>query len=111
MFMAGHESTANTLTWAIYELARNPEYQTLVRAEIKAAREQAATRGDHDHLISDLDSMKYLLSLVKVHPFQIFIFHPELRGIFPRKPCDSIPLFHPSNGSHHGMMIFLCLRL
>jgi cytochrome P450 len=82
LFLAGHETTASTVAWAIYELARNPEYQTLVRAEIKATREQAATRGDNDLLISDLDSMKYLLSLMKVCPLQMFMSLPELRGYF-----------------------------
>jgi cytochrome P450 len=82
LFLAGHETTASTITWAIYELARNPEYQTLVRAEIKATREQVAKRGDHDFLISDLDSMKYLLSLMKVVLFKNLIFLLELRWCF-----------------------------
>ncbi|KAF8521755.1 cytochrome P450 [Hysterangium stoloniferum] len=65
LFLAGHDSTANALTWEVYELARNPEYQTLVRDEIKARRIQAIQRGDDELSDADLDSMKYLLSLIR----------------------------------------------
>jgi len=36
LFLAGHETTALTLTWALYLLARNPTKQASLRAELKA---------------------------------------------------------------------------
>ncbi|HMF25930.1 MAG TPA: cytochrome P450 [Pseudolabrys sp.] len=47
---AGHESTANAITWALYLLSRSPEWRQRVRAE--AAREiDAASPLVFDHLI------------------------------------------------------------
>jgi cytochrome P450 len=66
LFLAGHETTASTVTWALYELSKHPDFQTKVREEIKVTREQASQRGDHDLSIADLDSMTYLLALMKV---------------------------------------------
>ena len=36
IMFAGHETTANTLTWCLYELARHPKQQERVRAAIRA---------------------------------------------------------------------------
>ena len=66
LFLAGHETTANTVSWALYELSRHPEFQTKVREEIRATRAHAAQRGDTELTVPDLDSMKYLLALMKV---------------------------------------------
>jgi cytochrome P450 len=67
LFLAGHETTASTVTWALYELSRHPDFQTKIREEIKVTREQASQRGDHDLSVTDLASMTYLLALTKVH--------------------------------------------
>ena len=34
LFVAGHETTVNGLTWAVYEICRNPEIYTKLKAEI-----------------------------------------------------------------------------
>ncbi|KAF8510880.1 cytochrome P450 [Hysterangium stoloniferum] len=92
LFLAGHETTATSLTWAIYELARNPQYQTLVRDEIKVTRNQATQRGDDELSVADLDSMKYLLSLMK----ETLRFHPIVPMILRKsKRDDVIPLSTP----------------
>lgn len=36
LFLAGHETTANALTWTLYFLARNPEVRARVEAELDA---------------------------------------------------------------------------
>ncbi|EKM51202.1 uncharacterized protein PHACADRAFT_165799 [Phanerochaete carnosa HHB-10118-sp] len=38
LILAGHATTASTLTWMVYELARNQDYQNKMREEIVAAR-------------------------------------------------------------------------
>ena len=63
---AGHETTASTITWALYELAKSPETQRRVREEIKATRTRATQRGDRELSVADLDSMKYLIAVMKV---------------------------------------------
>jgi cytochrome P450 len=37
LFVAGHETTANATTWSLYLLARNPEIQTALREQVRAA--------------------------------------------------------------------------
>ncbi|KAF8500679.1 cytochrome P450 [Gautieria morchelliformis] len=92
LFLAGHDTTASTLTWALYELSRHPEFQAKVRQEIKATREQAVQRGDHDLSIADLDSMTCLLALMK----ETLRYHP-IAGVLARSAGrdDVIPLAIP----------------
>jgi cytochrome P450 len=63
--LAGHETTASTITWALYELSRRPDFQNNIREEIKSTRAQAAQRDD-ELSVAELDSMKYLMALMKV---------------------------------------------
>ncbi|KAG2418345.1 hypothetical protein HFD88_001446 [Aspergillus terreus] len=53
---AGHETTANALTWASYHLALNPQIQETLRAEIRAAVPSA----DAPVTWQQLESMPYL---------------------------------------------------
>ncbi|KAF8499477.1 cytochrome P450 [Hysterangium stoloniferum] len=92
MFLAGHQSIAATLTWALYELSRHLEYQALVREEIKAIKEQISQRGNNEITIADLDTMKYMLALIK----ETLRFHCIVPGL-PRDAMrdDIIPLTKP----------------
>ena len=38
--LAGHETTANTVTWVLYELARHPDHQAKLRGEIARKRRE-----------------------------------------------------------------------
>ena len=64
--IAGQETTATTLTWAFYELSRNPEFQAQVREEIKTTRAEAVRRGGGELTVADLDSMHNVLAVIKV---------------------------------------------
>ena len=64
---AGHETTASTLSWMFWELAKHPEYQVKMRAEIRATRAAVLARGDTSFTIDDLDSMTSVMNAIKVH--------------------------------------------
>lgn len=64
--LAGHETTASTVSWMLLELARHPEYQARLRAEIRARREVMEARGDIRFTVEDLDSLTLLNNAIKV---------------------------------------------
>ena len=65
--LAGHETTATTTSWALYELSKDRELQSELRKEIKETRARCVQRGGTGELsLVDLDSMQYLLAVVKV---------------------------------------------
>lgn len=66
---AGHDTTSSTLSWALYELAKHPDYQRQLREEIWATKKQAVERGDAELTVADLDSMRYLTALMKVRKY------------------------------------------
>lgn len=64
--LAGHETTASSLTWLLYELANHPEDQMLIREEINAARVKLRERGDEDFTNADLEAMVFTNAAIKV---------------------------------------------
>jgi cytochrome P450 len=59
LFIAGHETTANALAWAVYLLAQHPEI------EAKLANEIQAVLGDKPATIADLARLPYNEMVVK----------------------------------------------
>ncbi|KAI0387932.1 cytochrome P450 [Hypomontagnella monticulosa] len=55
---AGHETTATAMTWAVYMLAKNPEMQKRLRAEIR--EKLPSLDSDRDISSTDIDHMPYL---------------------------------------------------
>ena len=55
------ETTANVLTWALWELANHPAIQANLREEIRAARARAGS----DLSAIDLDAMPYSMAVIK----------------------------------------------
>lgn len=58
MLIAGHETTAAVLTWALFELTKNPETMAKARAEIDEVL------GDRTPTIDDIRGMRYLRLVV-----------------------------------------------
>jgi cytochrome P450 len=64
LLFAAHDTTKHSLTWCLYEIARNSKCQERVRAEIAAMR---AKNGGEILSATDLDSMTYTLATLKVY--------------------------------------------
>ncbi|KAF7372988.1 Cytochrome P450 [Mycena sanguinolenta] len=71
--VAGQGGTATTLVWALYELAKNPDFQHKLRAEIS---ETGPPDGELSY--ADLERMPLLNALVKPSPQEVLRFHAGL---------------------------------
>lgn len=63
LLLAGHDTTANTLSWFLWEIAKHPESQERIRSEIAAFREQ---KGEEPPTATDLDNLTYTQAALKV---------------------------------------------
>ncbi len=59
LFSAGHETTANTLTWTFYLLGKHPEIQELLMAEIDQALDGRSPK------LADLERLPYCEMVLK----------------------------------------------
>lgn len=59
LFVAGHETTSNALTWTWFLLARHPEEEARLHAEIDALP------GDRPPAAADLPALPYTLQVIK----------------------------------------------
>ncbi|KAJ7744693.1 cytochrome P450 [Mycena metata] len=92
IIMAGHETTANSFSWAILELARQPKIQSRLRSEIRSMERMIHARGSYEFSTSDIESMPYLLAVVK----EVLRFHPVSFNNFRQSATDDVlPLFRP----------------
>lgn len=66
LILAGHETTATTLDFVLYELAKRPECQAKMRDEIVSLREKMQGRGATEYTLEDLDTLQYTTAVVKV---------------------------------------------
>ncbi|KAL0067427.1 hypothetical protein AAF712_005412 [Marasmius tenuissimus] len=77
MFIAGHETTANSLSWSLLEIARHPEVQDRLRKEIRDKERQIISEGRSasGFTAADLDSLSYMNAILKesmrYHPVAI----------------------------------------
>ncbi|ESK91018.1 cytochrome p450 [Moniliophthora roreri MCA 2997] len=69
LLLAGHETSATSLSWVLYELARHSEVQQKLRDEIRAMER---SRGGVKLTAADFDNMPYMAAVLKeslrVHP-------------------------------------------
>ncbi|KAF5320020.1 hypothetical protein D9758_018377 [Tetrapyrgos nigripes] len=95
IFVAGHETTANSVGWALLELCRHPEMQKRLRREIRAKeREVRARNGVEGFSVMDLESMEYLNA-------ETLRFHPVTPVLYREAgEDDCIPLYKPIITTH-----------
>lgn len=60
MFLAGHETTANTLTWAFYYLSQNPEVLKQLQAEVDSVLVDGRAP-----TLEDLKQLPYTMMVIK----------------------------------------------
>lgn len=92
IMFAGSETMTNTLTFALLELARHPEYQHRLRAEIRAAGKDGRARGAGGIALTDVEAMPFLQAFIK----EVIRFHPVAPYLY-RRPMenDVLPLSTP----------------
>lgn len=64
--LAGHETTATTISFLMYQLSLHPEYQARMRQEIREVRARVSARTGIDFTMEDLDNMPLCLNAIKV---------------------------------------------
>lgn len=113
--LAGHETTSNSLTWALLELAKRPDIQTRLRREIEAKAREIHTHGRVEFTAADYDSMPYLNAVLKVSIWFITAVsdheqneHIECLFIHPRNLSDITLQLIVHSGKRHGMTFFHC---
>ncbi|KAF9047484.1 cytochrome P450 [Panaeolus papilionaceus] len=72
ILVAGGESTAMSLTWFLLEMARHPEMQSKLRAEIRQKRHEIEAQGESELTANDMEAMPYLMAVTK----ETLRFHP-----------------------------------
>ncbi|KAJ7496593.1 cytochrome P450 [Mycena latifolia] len=92
IIMAGHETTANSFSWAVLELARQPKIQSRLRSEIHRMERTIQARGSYEFTTGDIEAMPYLAAVVK----EVLRFHPVSFNNFRQSATDDVlPLFRP----------------
>ncbi|KAI6117793.1 cytochrome P450 [Pisolithus thermaeus] len=85
ILIAGYESTSITMTWALLELARNPDIQSKLREELLAFGEEP-TYDQQQHSLPYLDAVVH--ETLRVHPAVTDLFRVAAED-------DVIPLSEP----------------
>jgi len=92
---AGHETTAKTLTFALWELAKHRDVQDKLRAEINEAWEKVKAQGRSEFIGSDFDDMPYLTAVGKE---TLRIHAPTVEVARAAWSDDVVPLSKPIVG-------------
>ncbi|EJF60674.1 cytochrome P450 [Dichomitus squalens] len=92
IMLAGQETTSNTLSWALLELATQPNIQRRLREEVHAMEHTIRERGDADFTVADFEAMPYLQAVLK----EILRFYPAVPHTFRQSLRDDVlPLSKP----------------
>ncbi|KAK7043264.1 hypothetical protein VNI00_008618 [Paramarasmius palmivorus] len=94
IFAAGHETTANSISWTLLELSRHPEMQNRLREEIFAKKRELAAKGDTtgNFVADDFDTLPYLNAVLK-ESLRYHSVAPQIQRM--ANVDDVIPLSEP----------------
>ncbi|KAF9787520.1 cytochrome P450 [Thelephora terrestris] len=95
IMFAGHDTTAKTMTFLLWELANKRHVQESLRAEIRETLGRIRARGDSDFTVNDFDSMPYLLAVGK-EVLRVYPIATEISRA--AKTDDVLPLSKPIVG-------------
>ncbi|KAF9778997.1 cytochrome P450 [Thelephora terrestris] len=95
IMFAGHETTAKTLIFALWEFANKRHVQERLRTEIMETLGRIRARGESDFTVSDFDSMPYLVAvgkeILRVYPVVVEMQRAPIED-------DVLPLSKPIVG-------------
>ncbi|EPQ55440.1 cytochrome P450 [Gloeophyllum trabeum ATCC 11539] len=92
IFIAGHETTSNSLTWNLYELAKRPVMQRRIREEIREREAVIRARGDTEFSLTDIESLAFFQAFLK----ETLRMHPVVFALIRRAVKDIVlPLAQP----------------
>ncbi|KAF9493548.1 cytochrome P450 [Pleurotus eryngii] len=104
IMLAGHETTANTLNWTLFELCKQPHIQNKLRAEIWDAEAMLRANGRTQFEVSDFEDMPYMTAVVR----EALRFHPALHHAYRQAGRDDVlPLSTPLQASNGTVVIEL----
>ncbi|KAJ3778039.1 cytochrome P450 [Lentinula raphanica] len=90
LILAGHETTASTMSWLLYEITRHPQDQARIYQEMQDVRERIGQ--DAELTAADYDSMSFLNAVIK----EALRLHPIVPSIAREAGSDDIiPLEYP----------------
>ncbi|KAJ0444430.1 putative geraniol 8-hydroxylase [Helianthus annuus] len=84
LFLAGTDTTSNTLEWAMAELMHNPEKMLKARAEIK----KVIGNDDRTFEESDISRVPYLRAVIK----ETLRLHPPVTFLVPHKAITDVEI-------------------
>jgi cytochrome P450 len=99
VLLAGRDTTAGTLSWTFYELARSPEITRKLREEIiqQVGLDRAPT-------YEDLKSMKYLQVCIVIHLHTSYSFPCRLLTRQNRTQCTRLSASIPASHSMYALL-------
>jgi len=83
ILLAGHDTSAASLTWLMLELAKHPEDQERIASEIQHLREET---GGRTLTPADYDDMPYLNAVIKVCRPSLILFCKALNHLTGSSP-------------------------
>ncbi|TFK96159.1 cytochrome P450 [Pterulicium gracile] len=92
IILAGHDTTANTMAWTLYELSKHQDVQTALRDEIMDARKEHGIADDDPLSTQMLDALPLLNAVIK----ETSRMHPIVPNLAREAGKDDvIPLSYP----------------
>ncbi|KAG4907791.1 hypothetical protein JHK82_056443 [Glycine max] len=84
IFVAGTDTTASTLEWAMTELVRNPDVMSKAKQEL----EQMISKGNNPIEEADIGKLPYLQAIIK----ETLRLHPPVPFLLPRKADKDVDI-------------------